>query len=125
METHLETHLETTQTSTALRAFAALAQETRLQTFRLLVQKGNEGMPAGEIAAALGIPHNTLSTHLAIMVNANLIGSRRQSRSIYYFVELTGVRDLLQFLMEDCCGGRPDLCAPLLESVLPACTSDG
>jgi DNA-binding transcriptional ArsR family regulator len=112
------------ETTPALRAFAALAQETRLRTFRLLVQKGNAGIPAGEIAAALGIPHNTLSTHLAIMVNANLINSRRQSRSIYYSVDLTGVRDLLRFLLEDCCGGRPELCAPLLESVLPACTSD-
>ncbi|MEX0941559.1 MAG: metalloregulator ArsR/SmtB family transcription factor [Pseudomonadales bacterium] len=106
-------------TKKASKAFSALAQESRLRAFRLLMQEGSQGMPAGEIATALGIPHNTLSTHLAILVNANLIGSRRESRSIYYFVTLDGVRELLGFLLEDCCQGKPDLCASLLDSVLP------
>ena len=99
----------------------ALAQETRLETFRLLVRTGAGGMAAGEIARTLDIPHNTLSSHLAILVNAGLVGSRRDGRSIIYSVNFDGTRDLLSFLMEDCCQGHPDVCAPVLDSVLPGC----
>lgn len=94
----------------AISALAALAQESRLKVFRMLVNKGQEGIPAGEIARTLGIPGNTLSSHLGILSRAGLIGSRRQGRSIIYFADMEGTRALMSFLMEDCCGGNPDLC---------------
>ena len=105
----------------ASRAFNALSQETRLKAFRLLVRAGTEGMAAGEIARILAVPHNTLSSHLAILVNAGLALSRREGRWVIYRIDLEGTRDLLSFLVEDCCQGRPEDCAPALESVLPGC----
>jgi len=105
----------------ATRALGALSQETRLETFRLLVRAGIDGMAAGEIARTLGIRHNTMSSHLSILVNAGLVGSRRDGRSIIYSVDFDGTRDLLSFLVEDCCQGRPEVCAPVLDSVLPGC----
>lgn len=102
-------------------SFGALSQETRLETFRLLVKSGAEGMAAGEIARTLSIPHNTLSSHLSILVKAGLIGSRREGRSIIYSIDFAGTRDLLSFLMEDCCQGRPEVCSPVLDAVLPGC----
>jgi len=107
--------------STATRALGALSQETRLASFRLLVRSGPEGMAAGEIARALDIPHNTLSSHLSNLVNAGLVSSHRQGRSIIYRVDFDGTRRLLSFLMEDCCRGRPEVCAPVLDAVLPGC----
>lgn len=107
--------------NTAVRSLAALAQESRLATFRLLVRAGDEGMPAGAIARALDIPHNTLSTHLAALANAGLIRSQRQGRSIIYSVDFDGTRALLAFLLEDCCQGAPELCTPILDSVLADC----
>jgi len=106
---------------TTVKSLSALAQESRLAAFRLLVRRGDEGMAAGEIARALSIPHNTMSSHLAILVNAGLINSRRESRSIIYSINFSGTRELLSFLMEDCCQGQPELCAPVLDSVLPGC----
>ncbi len=105
----------------ATNALGALSQETRLGVFRLLVRNGPEGLPAGDIARALSIPHNTLSTHLAILTRAGLACSRREGRSIIYSVDFEGTRDLLSFLMEDCCQGHPDVCGPLLDNVLPGC----
>ncbi|MEX0809253.1 MAG: helix-turn-helix transcriptional regulator [Dongiaceae bacterium] len=105
--------------TTATRAFGALAQDSRLEAFRLLVRAGEEGLPAGEIARALAIPHNTLSSHLSILTHAGLVASRRDGRSIIYRIDFEGTRALLAFLMEDCCQGRPDLCAPLLACVQP------
>ena len=102
----------------AVRALAALAQTTRLAAFRLLVRAGSEGLPAGEIAQGLGIPHNTLSTHLATLAQAGLVSSERLGRSIVYRVDFDGTRDLLGFLVEDCCRGAPDVCRPALDSVL-------
>jgi len=110
---------------TASRALAALAQDSRLKAFRLLVRSGLDGLPAGEIAGQLGVPHNTLSTHLATLVAAGLVRSQRSSRSIVYRVDLDGTRDLLAYLVEDCCQGEAALCAPLLDSVLPACCETG
>ena len=107
--------------STAVKALGALSQESRLEAFRLLVRSGSEGMAAGEIARRLRIPHNTMSSHLSILANAGLIGSRREGRSIIYSIDFTGTRELLSFLMEDCCQGRPELCAPVLDSLLPGC----
>jgi ArsR family transcriptional regulator, arsenate/arsenite/antimonite-responsive transcriptional repressor len=103
----------------ATESLAALAQETRLRAFRLLVEAGPEGMPAGEIARRLGVPHNTLSVHLAQLTRAGLARSRRESRSIIYLADLAGVRDLIAFLVQDCCHGRPEACGPLLDAVLP------
>lgn len=107
--------------TTTVKSLGALAQETRLAAFRLLVRRGDEGMAAGEIARTLSIPHNTMSSHLAIMANAGLVTSRRESRSIIYSIDFSGTRELLSFLMEDCCQGQPELCAPVLDSVLPGC----
>jgi len=104
-----------------LKALGALAQESRLQAFRLLVRSGTDGLPAGDIARALDVPHNTMSTHLSILANAGLIRARRDGRSIIYRVDFDGTRALLAFLMEDCCQGRPEICAPALDSVLQGC----
>ncbi|TNE61778.1 MAG: transcriptional regulator [Alphaproteobacteria bacterium] len=101
----------------ATRALSALSQETRLQTFRLLVRAGDAGMPAGDIARDLDVPQNTLSAHLSVLSAAGLVAGTRDGRSIIYRVEQAGMRALLSFLLEDCCGGRPELCAPLLDSV--------
>jgi DNA-binding transcriptional ArsR family regulator len=105
----------------AVKALSALSQESRLRAFRLLVRSGIEGMAAGRIADALDIPHNTLSTHLGTLVNAGLVSSRRESRSIIYSIDFDGTRELFSFLMEECCEGNRDICLPVLESLLPRC----
>ncbi len=104
-----------------VKMLGALSQETRLGVFRLLVRGGHKGMAAGEIARTFEIPHNTLSTHLAVLSNAGLLQSRRESRSIIYSVDFDGTRKLLTFLMQDCCQGQPDLCAPVLDSLMAGC----
>lgn len=104
----------------ALKALGALSQESRLTAFRLLVRSGADGMAAGDIARALEVPHNTMSSHLAILGNAGLVASRRDGRSIIYRADYDGTRALLAFLMEDCCQGSRDVCGPLLARVLPA-----
>ena len=98
--------------SSAIAALGALAQETRLGIFRLLVQKGPEGMAAGEIGARLGQPSPTLSFHLNQLRFAGLITSRRESRSIIYSAHFRNMNDLLGYLTENCCGGKPELCGP-------------
>lgn len=87
----------------ALIAFDALSQETRLKVFRLLVEYGPEGAPAGTVSEALGIPHNTLSFHLNHMSNADLVVSRREGRSIIYSANFDLMTDLIRFMVEDCC----------------------
>lgn len=108
-----------------LAALGALAQPTRLEVFRLLVRHEPEGMLAGEIARRLGIPHNTISTHLAILVRAGLVSCLKHSRTMTYRVELPMVRALVVYLLRDCCGGRPELCAPLIEDLAPCCQTEG
>jgi len=108
-------------TSKATKALGALSQETRLDAFRLLVGRGSDGMAAGDIARKLNVPHNTMSAHLAILANAGLVVSRRQGRSVIYGIDLEGVPALMSFLMEDCCQGRPEVCGPLIASVLSSC----
>lgn len=108
-----------------LDAFAALSQATRLETFRLLVRHEPDGLPAGEIARLLGVPHNTMSTHLGVLSRAGLVVSRRQSRSVIYRASLSHMQEVLGFLVRDCCAGRPELCEPLLEELQPACPSTG
>jgi DNA-binding transcriptional ArsR family regulator len=93
-------------------ALAALAQEHRLKVFRLLVRTGPQGLAAGEIARRLGVPASTMSSHLAQLERAGLLRSRRDQRHILYGIDVDGIGRLLTFLIEDCCGGRPELCGP-------------
>ena len=108
----------------ATAAFGALAQETRLAAFRLLVAAGPEGLAAGEVARALEVPHNTMSAHLAVLSRARLVTAQRNGRSMIYAVDLEGTRALLAYLLEECCGGQPGLCAPLLDRVLAPGSSE-
>jgi ArsR family transcriptional regulator len=94
----------------ALAALGALAQETRLSVFRHLVRLGPDGAPAGDIAAAMKVSPPTLSFHLKELQQARLVTSRRESRNIVYAANYTAMRGLLSYLMEDCCGGRPEIC---------------
>jgi DNA-binding transcriptional ArsR family regulator len=103
----------------AIFAFSALAQPTRLSVFHLLVEHEPAGVPAGEIARHLGVPHNTMSSHLAILTRAELIEAKRQSRSIIYRARLDTVRRLAGYLVKECCGGRPEVCAPLIAELSP------
>ena len=98
---------------TTIDALAALAQEHRLAIFRLLVQAGSDGMAAGAIAAALGVPNSSLSFHLAHLVRAGLITQERQSRSLIYRADYSAMNGLIGYLMENCCGGAS--CAPSAE----------
>lgn len=91
--------------SAVVAALGALAQEHRLALFRLLVQAGEQGMPAGTIADALGVPNSSLSFHLAQLTRAGLIRQERQSRSLIYSADYTAMNDLVGYLMENCCGG--------------------
>lgn len=106
----------------ALSAFGALGQKTRLDVFRLLVQVGPAGMTAGEISASLNVRQNTMSTNLAVLVQAGLLRNRREGRSIRYWADMEGMRGLLGFLMEDCCGGTPAHCQTVLDAI--ACPVD-
>jgi DNA-binding transcriptional ArsR family regulator len=97
----------------AVTALSALAHPGRLEVFRLLVKAGTEGVAAGEIARATGSLANTLSANLNVLAGAGLIGARREGRSIIYAAAYGRMRELLAFLVEDCCGGNAEICAPL------------
>lgn len=103
----------------ALAALAALSQATRLQTFRLLVRREPDGVAAGELARDVGVPANTMSAHLSILANAGLVRGERLSRSIIYRADLARFSDVVLFLLKDCCGGRTDVCAPLIADLVP------
>ena len=105
----------------ALDALSALSQETRLDVYRLLVQAAPEGMAAGAIAAKLGVVPNTMSTHLGILAGAGLIAAKREGRVIRYTADMGGMKELLTYLMRDCCQGNPDICAPVIETITNAC----
>lgn len=96
----------------AVPVLSALAHEGRLSALRLLVEAGPEGIAAGEMARRLGVPANTLSASLALLTNAGLVSSRREGRSIIYAARFETVNTLIAFLTDNCCGGRPELCAP-------------
>ncbi len=96
----------------AILALAALAQSTRMSVFKLLVKYEPEGLAAGDIGRMLAVAQNTMSAHLAILARADLVTSERKSRSIIYRANLAMFQILTSFLVEDCCGGRADLCAP-------------
>jgi DNA-binding transcriptional ArsR family regulator len=100
-------------TQDAVKRLSALAQESRLEVFRRLVKAGPDGMAAGDIARALSTAANTMSQQLLVLSNAGLIRARRDGRSIIYAVDFDAMSGLLVFLTEDCCGGRPEVCAPL------------
>jgi len=108
----------------ALIAFAALSQDTRLDAFRLLIKAGDKGMAAGEIATALSARQNTMSANLSVLAQAGLLRSERQGRSIRYFADLEGIRGLLGFLLEDCCGGNPSACQPFIAEIAHTCEKD-
>ena len=95
----------------AVKALSALAQDSRLEVFRLLVRAGSGGLAAGRIAEDLGVAPATMSFHLSQLTNAGLIVDRRDGRSIIYSLNVEGMRSLLSFLTEDCCQGRPEFCA--------------
>lgn len=97
----------------AAHSLAALAHQGRLAVFRMLVQAGETGLAAGEIARRLGVLPNTLSANLNILSNAGLVRSRRDGRSIIYAADYGRMSRLLGFLLEDCCGGEPEICRPL------------
>jgi DNA-binding transcriptional ArsR family regulator len=97
-------------TNAAVRALAALAQDSRLEVFRLLVQAGPEGLAAGEIAERLAIPASTLSFHVKALAHAGLVQSRHEGRFIYYSADFPAMNGLIAFLGENCCGGRS--CSP-------------
>ncbi len=101
------------ESAAAIRALSALAHRGRLWVFRVLVQAGPEGVAAGDLARSTGSLANTLSTNLNILTAAGLVASRREGRSIVYTAEYERMRDLLAFLIEDCCAGKPEICAPL------------
>ena len=109
----------------AVAALSALAQSIRLEVFRLLMRNEPTGLPAGEIAKLLGVPHNTMSTHLNILSRTGLVTSERDGRSIVYRVDLEVVRGFFVYLLKDCCDGRPELCQPLLDDLTPCCQPAG
>jgi ArsR family transcriptional regulator len=108
------------ETKIAAIGLAALAHEGRLGVFRLLIQAEPEGLAAGEIARRMGMLPNTLSANLNVLSHAGLVHSRRDGRSIIYTAGFGHMRDLLSFLLEDCCGGSPEVCARLTEVVMQA-----
>lgn len=109
--------------TTAIASFAALSQDTRLKAFRLLVSQEPNGLPAGEIARQLTVPHNTMSAHLSVLARAGWIIPKRQSRQIIYRASLSHMETVIQFLLQDCCAGHPELCASLIDS-LSGCEID-
>jgi DNA-binding transcriptional ArsR family regulator len=107
----------------ALSAFGALSQKTRLEVFRQLVRLAPDSISAGDLAQDLDVPPSTLSSHLAILQRADLVHFERQGRTILYSADLDGARDLVEFLVKDCCRGHPERCDQLLKVALPACCS--
>ncbi len=101
----------------ALDALSALSNETRLWVFRLLVQAGPDGMTAGEISEYLSSRQNTMSSHLKLLSQAGLVGSRREGRNVRYRADYDSIRRLVLFLMKDCCQGNAEVCRPVAESL--------
>jgi len=105
-------------------ALASLSQPARLRVFRLLVTAGEDGMCAGDLSDELQVPKNTLSFHLKELVRSGLVDSERNGRSITYRLQPDGIRQLMKFLTDDCCQGRPDLCLPDSCSDVGSCESN-
>ena len=111
------------ETKQAIAALSALAHDTRLGVFRLLVKQGPEGLPAGRIADQLGIAAPTMSAHLARLERAGLVRAKRVERWVYYAIDIEGTRRMLRYLTEDCCQGHPELCGNLLTAGM-TCKTD-
>jgi ArsR family transcriptional regulator len=109
------------ESEVAILILAALAQPTRLEVFRLLVKHEPEGLAAGDIARALAVPQNTMSSHLSVLSRAGLVTAQRFSRSIVYRADLERFQAVMLYMLKDCCDGRPEICAPLVESLTPCC----
>ncbi len=109
------------ESNQVISSFSALSQQTRLDVFRLLIKAGADGVLAGELAEQLDIRQNTMSANLTVLLNAGLVRNERQGRTVRYFADFDAVRGLLAFLMEDCCGGRPELCKPVIDEIACAC----
>jgi ArsR family transcriptional regulator len=109
------------ETRTAVTALAALAQETRLSIFRLLVQAGPEGVPAGRISEELEVPSATLSFHLKDLTHAGLVTPRQEGRFIYYSADFERMAGLMSFLTQNCCQGMPQECLTVMETALGTC----
>jgi ArsR family transcriptional regulator len=109
------------ESENVILALAALAQSTRLEVFQMLVKHEPKGLAAGDIARALAVPQNTMSSHLAVLSRAGLVSAQRFSRSIVYRADLARVQAVVLFMLRDCCDGRPEICAPLIESLTPRC----
>lgn len=109
------------ESSSALDALAALAQETRLSVYRLLVEAGPEGVSVGRIGQALKVPGATLSFHLKELARAGLVWSRQEQRFIYYAVDFERMAALMTFLTENCCRGMPRECLAVVETALGSC----
>ena len=105
----------------AVQSLSALAQESRLAVFRLLVKAGPEGVAAGDIARKLKTPANTMSAQLLVLSNAGLVQARRDGRSILYSADFEAMSRLLLFITEDCCGGNAAICAPLVSMAEGCC----
>jgi ArsR family transcriptional regulator len=105
----------------AIESLSALAHEGRLAVFKMLVKAGPDGIAAGEIARRLDVPPNSLSANLNILSQAGLVHSVRDGRSIIYSAQYDHMTKLLGYLMEDCCNGSPEICAPLVKITQRAC----
>ena len=105
------------ESSDALAGLSALAQPLRMEAFRLLVRAGGAGLPAGEVARRLEAPANTISAALGILRGAGLVRREREGRVIRYSADMGGMRALIAYLMEDCCGGDPGACRPVLDAL--------
>jgi DNA-binding transcriptional ArsR family regulator len=109
------------EAKSAVAALAALAQETRLSVFRLLVEAGPEGVPVGVVGKVLKVPGATLSFHLKELSHAGLVTSRQESRFIYYAVNFEHMAALMSFLTQNCCEGMPQECITVVETALGRC----
>ena len=110
----------------AVSALAALAHEGRLSIFRELVRAGPEGLAAGEVARRVGVAPSTLSASLTVLSHAGLVASHRDGRSIIYAAAFGRMSELVAFLLDDCCNGSPEVCAPLMRTAArAACCVDG
>jgi DNA-binding transcriptional ArsR family regulator len=108
----------------AITALSALAQPTRLDAFRRLAAREPDGALSGDVARAAGVPQNTMSTHLSVMARAGLVTAERRGRAVIYRADLARFRDLTRYLLHDCCGGQPELCAAIIDDLAPCCPKE-
>jgi DNA-binding transcriptional ArsR family regulator len=108
-------------TNQAIEAFSALSQTTRVEALRILIKTGAEGMLAGDLGDMMEVRQNTMSANLSVLLHAGLVRNEREGRSIRYFADFDGLRGVMAFLMEDCCGGNPELCQPVLDEIACGC----